>query len=187
MSGREPSLRQRFGDYLLRTGLKSTRQRNLILEVLLQSHPHVTIEQLLCAVRRKNPRVGYVTVYRTLRLLVEAGMVTAREFGDGQARYELSSPAAHHDHIICSQCGLIVEFENREIERLQEKAARRLGFRVVSHKLELYCLCTRQLGMPGGRCPHEERTARGRGQAPAVRVTPGPDRPIVVASRRPHR
>jgi Fur family ferric uptake transcriptional regulator len=105
-------------------------------------------------VRKKNPRVGYATVYRTLKLLQDSGLASSRQFDDGQTRYEVAG--AHHDHLICVKCGLILEFENDEIERLQEAMAAELGgFRVLRHKHELYCLCPKEQGIPGGNCPHD--------------------------------
>jgi Fur family ferric uptake transcriptional regulator len=93
-------------------------------------------------------------VYRTLKLLLDSGVASARQFEDGQTRYEVAG--AHHDHLICVKCGLILEFENDEIERLQEAMAAELGgFRVLRHKHELYCLCPKEQGVPGGNCPNE--------------------------------
>jgi Fur family ferric uptake transcriptional regulator len=106
-------------------------------------------------VRKKNPNVGYATVYRTLRLLVDSGLANPRQFDEGQTRYEPAG--AHHDHLICVKCSLILEFENDEIEELQEKMARSLGgFQVLRHKHELYCLCPKFQGIPGGSCPNED-------------------------------
>ena len=103
--------------------------------------------------RRKNPKVGYATVYRTMKLLTDAGIAAARQFGDGQTRFEVSDEADHHhDHLICAECGLILEFENPEIEKLQDKMADELGgFRVVRHKLELYGLCKNCRVKEGGK------------------------------------
>ena len=95
-----------------------------------------------------------VLSYRTLKVLVEAGLAHARDFGDGQTRYEVASD--HHDHLICSKCGLVLEFEDDEIEVLQEKVAQRLGgFKIVQHRLELFGLCPKEQGIEGGLCPNE--------------------------------
>jgi Fur family ferric uptake transcriptional regulator len=152
-------LKQRWADYQHRNSLKSTSQRELIVDVFLNSEDHVSIDELLAQVRNRNPRVGYATVYRTMRLLVAAGLAAPRQFGDGQTRYEVTGPETpHHDHLICIQCGLILEFENCEIELLQDKVAERLGgFKIVQHKLELYGLCPKAQHLPSGRCPNEER------------------------------
>jgi Fur family transcriptional regulator, ferric uptake regulator len=148
------SLKERWAAFLSERGLNTTQQRELIVDMFLRSHEHVSIDELLARVRKRNPRVGYATVYRTLKLLLDSGVASARQFEDGQTRYEVAG--AHHDHLICVKCGLILEFENDEIERLQEAMAAELGgFRVLRHKHELYCLCPKEQGVPGGSCPNE--------------------------------
>ena len=150
-------LKGRWKDYLRRHSLKTTQQREVIVDQFLHLDGHVSIEDLLAKVRKRSARVGYATVYRTLKLLTECGLAAARQFGDGQTRFEVADDIAHHhDHLICVQCGLILEFENAEIEKLQEEAAAQLGgFKVVRHKLELYGLCPKALGQRGGYCPNE--------------------------------
>jgi Fur family ferric uptake transcriptional regulator len=119
----------------------------------------VSIDELLLKVRKRQPKVGYATVYRTLKLLVDAGLAVERQFGDGQARYEVVGD--HHDHLICVKCGLILEFEDDDIERLQDKIALRLGgFTVLRHRHELYGVCPKAAGEAGGTCPREQ-TKRG--------------------------
>jgi Fur family transcriptional regulator, ferric uptake regulator len=148
-------LKSRWSGFLKEKKLNTTHQREVIVETFLRSHEHVSIDELLAKVRRKNPQVGYATVYRTLRLLEESGVASARQFDDGQTRYEIAG--AHHDHLICVKCALILEFENDEIERLQEKMAETLGgFTVLRHKHELYCLCPKARGIVGGSCPNEK-------------------------------
>jgi Fur family transcriptional regulator, ferric uptake regulator len=151
------ALRERWRDYLVRHGLNTTQQRELIVDAFLRTQDHLSIDELLARVRRKNPKVGYATVYRTLRLLVDSGLASARHFDEGQTRYEPAG--AHHDHLICVKCNLILEFENDEIEALQDKMARKLGgFTVLRHKHELYCLCPKAQGAPGGTCPNEDKS-----------------------------
>src|SRR5262245_26009272 len=126
-------LRERWAEFLKERNLNTTQQRELIVDAFLRSHEHVSIDELLARVRRRSPTVGYATVYRTLKLLVDSGLANPRQFDDGQTRYEVAG--AHHDHLICVKCGLILEFENDEIERLQEQMAQFLGgFRVLRHK-----------------------------------------------------
>lgn len=151
--------KQRWAQFQIDRALKSTSQRELIVEEFLRCEAHVSVEELHAAVRRRNPKIGYATVYRTLKLLAEAGLAAARQFGDGQTRYELEGPdSPHHDHLICMQCGLILEFENDEIEKLQDTVADRLGgFKIVQHKLELYGLCPKAQGDAAGACPDEQR------------------------------
>jgi Fur family ferric uptake transcriptional regulator len=129
--------------YMLKNGLRSTDQRKLIVETFFRADNHVSIEELLGHVRAQDPRVGYATVYRTLKLLTECGVANERRFGDGLTRYELADDATHHDHLICVECGDITEFEEPRIEDLQEELARKYGFVLRSHKHELYGTCPR--------------------------------------------
>lgn len=133
--------KSKFKDYLLTRGLKSTRQRELILEEFLRAGAHLSTEDLYLRLRRKNPRIGYATVHRTLKLFAECGIAEQCHFGDGQARYEASGQDEHHDHLICIACGRIVEFEDPRIEKLQEEVAGEHGFSIQRHRLELYGLC----------------------------------------------
>jgi len=130
----------RFKDHLRVQRLKSTAQRDTIAKVFLESQRHISVEELYNEVRRRNPRIGYATVYRTMKLLTECGVAAERHFRDGEARYE-SAEKKHHDHLICEICGKIVEFEEARIETLQEETAKRLGFLFTGHKMELYGVC----------------------------------------------
>jgi len=121
--------------------LKTTRQRHLILETFFQLEGHFSVEQLWAKVREHDPRVSVATVYRTMKLLAESNLAHAQNFGDGQTRYEPAVGREHHDHLICTRCGTIIEFENDRIEQMQDAVARKHGFRVSSHKMELYGLC----------------------------------------------
>lgn len=127
--------------YIEEKGLKITSQRDLITDTFLKSKTHMSLEELLYQVRRKNPRIGYATVYRTMKLLTDCGIAVERHFGDGQTRYE-PLPESHHDHLICTSCGKILEFEDKRIEKLQHEVAEERDFEVISHKLELYGLCS---------------------------------------------
>ncbi len=127
--------------YMAKKGLRSTDQRRLIIETFFEAPNHVSIEELLAVVRDKDPRVGYATVYRTLKLLAECGVAFERRFGDGLTRYELADDTSHHDHLICVECGSITEFEEPQIEVLQESIAAKYGFELRSHKHEMYGVC----------------------------------------------
>lgn len=127
--------------YMAERGLKSTRQRNLVIDTFFSLDGHLSVEDVWAKVRALDQRVSVATVYRTMKLLSESGLAHARNFGDGQTRYEPAVGREHHDHLICTRCGAIVEFENDQIERLQDAVARRHGFKVTSHKMELYGLC----------------------------------------------
>lgn len=129
-----------FRQYLSDQGLKFTRQRRGIAQVLFGSNEHLTLNQILERARQSHDSVGYATVYRTMKLLAESGLATEHRFDDGQARYERADED-HHDHIICTRCGKIIEFEDLEIERRQSNIARSLGFDVVEHRHEIYGAC----------------------------------------------
>ncbi|MDF1565037.1 MAG: transcriptional repressor [Deltaproteobacteria bacterium] len=134
--------REALRAYLSEQGLKSTRQRDLIVDVFFASEEHLRVDELLSRVRAIDPKVSQATVYRTIRLLKESGLAQERHFGDGQARYEPSAQDEdHHDHLICVECGKIVEFVDTRIEKLQEEVAGEYGFAVVKHKMELYGIC----------------------------------------------
>lgn len=134
-------MRAELTTFMEQRGLRSTGQRRVIIEKLFESSDHVTIDELLEAVRADDPRVGYATVYRTMKLLADGGLVHERKFGDGFTRYELADHQTHHDHLICLDCGKITEFEEPEIEDLQDRIAARHGFVVQHHKHELYGSC----------------------------------------------
>jgi Fur family transcriptional regulator, ferric uptake regulator len=127
--------------YMAERGLKSTRQRSLIIDTFFEMQGHFSVEEVWARVRQDDARVSVATVYRTMKLLAESGLAHARNFGDGQTRYEPAIGREHHDHLICTRCGTIIEFENDQIERMQDAVARRHGFKVTSHKMELYGLC----------------------------------------------
>ncbi len=130
-----------FRQLLRNRGLKTTRQREEIVQALQEAESHVTVDELYRRVRERNPHIGYATIYRTLRILSESGWASARQFGDRTSRFERHAAGEHHDHLICLGCGKICEFENDRLEALQERIARQEGFLVKDHKLELYGYC----------------------------------------------
>jgi Fur family ferric uptake transcriptional regulator len=133
--------RRLLEEHMAKKGLRSTDQRRLIVDTFFRAPNHISIEELLAQVREKEPKVGYATVYRTLKLLTECGVAHERRFGDGLTRYELADDTSHHDHLICVECGDIVEFEEPRIEALQEEVATKYGFDLKSHKHEMYGVC----------------------------------------------
>jgi Fur family ferric uptake transcriptional regulator len=144
-------LRSTLQSYMADHGLRSTEQRRVIIDTFFQARRHITIDDLLALVKQEDPRVGYATVYRTLKMLTAASVANERRFSDGHTRYELADEdEAHHDHLICLDCGRIIEFEEPQIEQLQDRIAERLGFQVQYHKHELYCICTNE------SCPHRK-------------------------------
>ncbi|MCC6766144.1 MAG: transcriptional repressor [Deltaproteobacteria bacterium] len=130
-----------FKDALRERSLRSTSQRDDIARVFFANNRHISVEELYREVKQVNPRVGYATVYRTVRLLRECGLAAERHFHDGEARFENVEHEHHHDHLICERCGRIVEFANDSIERLQEQVAQKLGFVITRHKMEIYGVC----------------------------------------------
>jgi Fur family ferric uptake transcriptional regulator len=118
-------------------GLKMTEQRRVIARVLGDSSDHPDVEALHKRATAIDPNISIATVYRTVRLFEEAGILAKHDFGDGRARYE-EAPTEHHDHLIDIQSGKVIEFHNDEIEELQQKIAERLGYRLAGHRLELY-------------------------------------------------
>lgn len=139
---KEGSRHETLRAYVAKQGLKFTRQRELIADVFFRSEGHLKVEDLLDRVRAVDPQVSLATVYRTMKLLTECGLAAPRQFGDGHTRYEPSDgEEQHHDHLICTRCGLIVEFCNPHIEELQDVVAKEKGFIVTQHKMELYGLC----------------------------------------------
>ena len=133
-------LRRQLAEYMARKGLRWTPQRRLVSDVFFSTHGHFSIDDMLAMCRERDSKVGYATVYRTLKLLVECGLASPRQFDDTVTRFEVAH-GNHHDHLICLQCKKIVEFEDDEIEALQEALAHSEGFTLVSHKHELYGLC----------------------------------------------
>jgi Fur family ferric uptake transcriptional regulator len=129
--------------YIAEHGLKHSRQRDRIVDTFFSMGGHVSVEELVVRVRREDPRISVATVYRTMKLLSDCGLALPRQFLGGQTRYEAAAGRPHHDHLICTQCGEIVEFANAQIESLQARVARSHGFEVESHKLELYGRCAR--------------------------------------------
>ncbi len=128
-----------LSQYLEDHNLKQTRQREAVLEVFLDATGHITGEEIYNRVRKQHENIGYTTVYRTMKLLCEAGLAVERHFDDGITRYEIEHE--HHDHLVCLRCGKIIEFECSMIESAQQDIASRYGFRVLRHRHELYGHC----------------------------------------------
>jgi len=118
-------------------GLRMTEQRRIIARVLSTAHDHPDVEELYRRASALDPHISIATVYRTVRLFEEAGILERHDFRDGRSRYE-EVPEHHHDHLIDVETGAVIEFRDEEIERLQKLVAERLGFKLVDHRLELY-------------------------------------------------
>lgn len=128
-----------LASYLDDNNLKHTKQRQAILEVFLETKGHITSEDLFRKVRELYPHIGYTTVYRTMKILCDAGLASERHFDNGATRYEIEHE--HHDHLVCVRCGKIIEFECSMIEGAQNDIVERYGFRLLRHRHELYGHC----------------------------------------------
>ena len=129
-----------FRQYLVTNGLKVTKQRLAIVNVIEQSTGHLSLDELLEAARKVSSGVGYATVYRTMRLLTEAGITIEHRFGKNVSRYEVAT-TDHHDHLICKKCGKIVEFHDEMIEDRQDMIAAKHGFKIVGHRHVIFGIC----------------------------------------------
>lgn len=152
-----------FLKHIQKQGLKRTAQRDLILDVFLRTEGHLSGEDLYRLVHEKDPSVGQTTVYRTLRLLTDAGLAREVRFGDGRAHYEHNYKHQHHDHMICKECGKIIEFYSPELEAIQDAMAVKHRFELTSHLLRMIGICS--------DCRRQERDRkRDSAKGPAVRA-----------------
>lgn len=157
-------LMRQFHAYLAQQQLRATRQRNAIARAFFESDGHLNVQQLLALVRDEFPEVGQATVYRTLKLLTDAGLATECQFGERERVYERAGDAGQHDHLICRRCGFVVEFVSETIENEQNRIASHFGFSQVHRTLELYGLCPKARGVLGGACPNDG-TCASQGRA----------------------
>lgn len=127
--------------HLRKSGFRWTSQRSLIVRMALATHDHFKPEELLERCRKVDPKVSRATVYRTLSVLEHEGFVEGLDTGDGGRRFEHVLGHEHHDHMVCQVCGEIFEFRDDELERRQDAAARRIGFRIARHSLRIYGTC----------------------------------------------
>lgn len=133
---------ERFRSALVEQGLKITPQRRAIAEVFFASDQHLSLTDLLALARRKQPSIGYATVYRTMKLMAESGLASEHKFVEGQeARYEPRIEGEHHDHLLCVRCHRIIEFEDPSIETRQQAIAAAHGFVLTAHRHEIYGVC----------------------------------------------
>ena len=130
-----------FLKHIQKAGLKRTAQRDLILEVFLRAEKHLSSEDLYRLVQTEDPTIGHTTVYRTLKLLSDAGLAREVRFGDGRTHYEHNYKHQHHDHMICSECGRIIEFFSAELEAIQDAMAAKHRFQVSQHLLRIIGVC----------------------------------------------
>jgi len=130
-----------FLKHIQRQGLKRTAQRDLILDVFLRTEEHLSSEDLYRLVQKEDPSIGHTTVYRTLKLLTDAGLAREVRFGDGRAHYEHNYKHQHHDHMICAECGKVIEFFSAELEAIQDAMAAKHRFEITQHLLRIIGIC----------------------------------------------
>jgi len=156
-----------FLTHIQKYGLRRTAQRDLILEVFLRTEEHLSSEDLYWLVEQEDPAVGHTTVYRTLKLLTEAGLAREVRLGDGKTYYEHHYLHEHHDHMICTECGKVIEFYSPEIESLQDAMADKFKFKPTHHSMRIMGLCE--------ECQKKEEhhAQLASGAQPKVRVAAG--------------
>jgi Fur family ferric uptake transcriptional regulator len=140
-SGEGAALLERFHRHLRERRQPITRQRDLVAQVVLLSQDHPSVEDIRRALKERGAHVGTATVYRTLEVLVESGLVRENDFGQGFKRYEPMPTQAHHEHLICERCGRVVEFQNERLERMLPIIADEHGFQHGRHRVEIYGVC----------------------------------------------
>ena len=138
---RNKQLLNQFRDILRQKGLKFTPQRVAVLEEIIHSHDHRECEDIYLALKRNGKHISRATVYRTMDILIDNDFARKMELGDGRARYESKVDSPHHDHLICTSCGKIVEFVDQDIEDLQDNIAKRNNFILSRHTHQLFGLC----------------------------------------------
>jgi Fur family ferric uptake transcriptional regulator len=127
--------------HLKRVGLKQTAQRDTILRTFLETREHLSTEELHRLVKKKDPKIGYTTVYRTLKLLAECGLASEVAFHDGIARYEHQYNRRSHHHMVCTNCGSSVEFFSNEVEKLEQEIGRKYHYETTRHTFQIYGVC----------------------------------------------
>ncbi len=137
----ESQLLEEFRRYLREQGLPVTAQREQVAEAVLKSRGHLSVEDIEQRLREQGLHIGKATVYRTLDILARSGMITERDFGEGFRRYERVPGHPHHEHLICTRCGKVIEFTNDRLERLKALVAEEYGFEHHHHRLDIYGLC----------------------------------------------
>ena len=154
-----------FRKYLEGRGLKLTSERQAVFDELFARHEHLEADELLVRLRAKHKKISRATIYRTLELLVDSGIVGRVRIREAGYRYERMRAGDHHDHLICGECGRVVEFREPRIESLQEEICERHGFVLLSHSHQLHGVCR--------QCRPRTTAAGGRTRARASRPGPG--------------
>jgi len=135
-----------FRQHLKNKGLLHSKQREQILDVFLRTERHPTIDDLYELVRRKNPKIGLATVYRAMKVICDAGLAREVDFGDGIRRFEHKYQHQHHDHLVCLECGRVIEVLSPEIKKLQERLAKKYSFTSLRHRMQIFGICRKCKG-----------------------------------------
>ena len=130
-----------FEAYRRKKGIRFSRQRRYVLDIFLSTEKHVTTAELYDLVRREHPKISHTTVYRALKVICGAGVARKVAFGDGVTRFEHDYGHEHHDHLVCLECGRFIETVSPAIEKHQERMAKKHGFEVMSHRLQIFGFC----------------------------------------------
>ena len=165
---------QIFRKYLERRGLKLTAERRALFDELFSRHEHVEADELLVRLRAKHKKISRATIYRTLELMVDSGIVGRLRIGEAGYRYERLRAGDHHDHLICDHCGKVIEFFEAKIEALQDEVALRHGFVLLSHTHQMRGIC--RACRPRAKSPASGSAAQDTGGAEG-------GRPVPIASR----
>ncbi|MGI9035066.1 MAG: Fur family transcriptional regulator [Pyrinomonadaceae bacterium] len=152
-------------EHIQKKGLRKTMQRDLILEIFLRTEDHLSSEDLYWLVQKQDADIGQTTVYRTLKLLTEAGLAREVRLGDGRTYYEHNYNLEHHDHMICTECGKVIEFFSAELEAMQDEMAAQHGFKPTHHSLRILGVCE--------ACQSKELHSFVASAQPRVRVASG--------------
>jgi len=137
------SARNVLRQYLKNNGLLHSKQREQILDIFLKTEKHSTINDLYDLVRKKNPKIGLATVYRTMKVICDAGLARETDFGDGTKRYEHKYKHQHHHHLVCLQCGRIIEITSGELEQIQRQLAKKHDFTIARDTMRILGICKR--------------------------------------------
>jgi len=151
---------KRFTHFLTRSGFRNTRQRDQIVRAFFATGRHLSVEELYHRIYAQDPSIGLVTVYRTLKLLRQAGLATGRQFGETYTRFDPNPRDQPHDHLICTRCGKIQEFKDTALRNVRRRVARAHGFTVTDQKLELYGLCQQCARLEKGHSTRTGKTAQ---------------------------
>jgi len=176
-SGRSSGNREEFRvfeQYLADNGLKHSRQREIILQYFLETGGHMTVDDLYRVIHRKHAEIGRTTIYRTLKLFCDAKLAESIELRDGLTRFEHHYKHSHHDHMICSECGTIIEFVSAEIENLQDEIADAYGFTIDSHRHQIFGVCQKcnQRRASAAKARRKRKPARKAASDSRARTSP---------------